>query len=398
MTLKTKLDRLRAQRGQDILIDPVSPDIAERMRRMRPRKQPRRLPVNAISDELLAVRVHGRVEAPGLIVIDRRLDLDACHGGFVLRELFATEAVLPEVEHHALHELVFMDTETTGLAGGSGTLVFLLGLARIEGHALEVRQYLLTAFAGEAAMLESAAKWLQGARAMVTFNGKSFDAPLLTSRARLAGVEDAFGALDHIDLLHTTRRAFGSRWDDCRLATVEKELLQFTRLDDLPGSEAPEAWFEWVHTGRFERLPGVAEHNYWDLVSLAALLPLLGEVHRDPRMWDADVHAFARAHIKHNRHDRARNLLEDCRDVLTEKALLELAWLYRREDDWESARDIWEPLAEQGSHEAREWLAKYYEHVAKDIRQALDHASVLPDQACHAQRRKRLEDRLAKAG
>ena len=397
MTIKNRLHQLRRQSGQDSST-PRAASIAERMGKMRVRKPPSPMEVVKISDELLAVRVGGWVEAPGLIVIEQRLSRQEQHGGFVLQQLFANDGVLPEVEGVAPESLVFMDTETTGLAGGSGTLVFLLGLARLEADALVVRQYLLTAFSGEQPMLTSASAWLADARAMVTYNGKSFDAPLLTTRARLAGVADAFGELEHIDLLHTTRRAFGSRWEDCRLATVEKELLKFTRLDDLPGAEAPEAWHEWVHLGRFDRLPGVAEHNYWDLVSLAALLPLLGEVHRNPRMWNADVLAFARAHIKSKRYEHARLLLEQCREGLCDKGLLELAWLYRRDNDWEQARTIWEPLAEAGSSEAREWLAKYYEHVAKDLKQALDHAYALPEQDCHDQRRKRLEDRLAKAG
>lgn len=405
MSLKNKLDNLLKQAGQAPKASPPPQDspaaqtsVAERIQRARAQAHVPRTPSTKMSDEALAQQLGGSCLAPGVLLLERRLSLQERHGAHVLAQLVAKPRALPEAEPHALEQLVFMDTETTGLAGGSGTLVFLLGLARVQGDQLVCRQYLLTTFAGETAMLNAAADWLVDTRAMVTFNGKSFDAPLLTTRARLAGAADVFSNLHHIDLLHPTRRAFGFRWPDCRLATVEKELLRFVRTDDLPGSEAPATWFEWVHLGRAERLPDVAEHNYWDLVSLAALLPLLGEIQHDPDTWHADVLAFARAHIKQERFEKAIYLLEKCRASLDEKGLLELAWLYRRKDEWTTAKAIWEPLAEQGSTEAREWLAKYYEHVVKDIQQALAYAYALPDRDSHRHRRERLEARLARAG
>ena len=118
----------------------------------------------------------------------------------------------------------------------------------------------------------------------------------------------------------------------------------------------------------------------------------------NPDAWNADVLAFARAHIKQERFEKAIYLLEKCRASLDDKALLELAWLYRRQEQWPTAKAIWEPLAEQGNAEAREWLAKYYEHVVKDIQQALAYAYALPDQDSHRHRRKRLEERLARVG
>ncbi len=94
--------------------------------------------------------------------------------------------------------------------------------------------------------------------AVSRFNGKSFDSPLLAARYRLGGKPDLFQPLHHVDLLHPTRRAFAGRWENCRLQTAERKLLGFTRVDDLPGAEAPEAWFHWLRLGITERLPALS--------------------------------------------------------------------------------------------------------------------------------------------
>ena len=145
---------------------------------------------------------------------------------------------------------LYLDTETTGLAGGSGTRVFLLGLARLQSGRLHSRQYLLARIGGESALLAHAAGWLRPEERLVSYNGKSFDLPLLATRYRLAGLADPFAGRDHLDLLHRVRRAYAGRWQDCRLASAERRLLGIERHDDLPGSQAPEAWLQWLRTGR----------------------------------------------------------------------------------------------------------------------------------------------------
>src|SRR5262249_57224124 len=137
-------------------------------------------------------------------------------------------------------QLVFLDTETTGLAGGTGTLAFLVGLGRIDGEVLRLRQFFLTGFRGEAALLQAAAAWSAGRQYLVTFNGKSFDAPLLTTRYRLARLPDPFADLHHVDLFHPTRRAVSRQWPDWRPQTPEKRLLGVQPGPDLPAHLLPE--------------------------------------------------------------------------------------------------------------------------------------------------------------
>src|SRR3569623_2612539 len=227
-----------------------TPDISARVARLRVNAPAR----TKISDTELAHRVGGPVVENGVVLIEQRVPLTHAHGRHLLGRI-AGPLALPAMDALEPSQLVFLDTESTGLAGGTGTVVFLLGLARIEGNALTVRQYLLTAFAGEAPLLDMAGHWLHSAQSLVTFNGKCFDVPLLSARCRLAGVTDVYTRCAHIDLLHPTRCAYGRDWGDCRLITAARRLLGFHRQDDIAGAEAPQAWLDYVHRGDTRRLP-----------------------------------------------------------------------------------------------------------------------------------------------
>jgi len=362
----SRLALLRRQAGVDAGgesgASPASSDLAERLaRQVRGRRRTR------LTDEELAAHLGGRGVSAGLIVIEQTLPADAVHGDWPLRD--AGEALT--LFGHGDRSPVFMDTETTGLTGGSGTLAFLLGLGRFVNGALQVQQYLLTGFRGEAALLRQAQDFIAGARTLVSYNGKAFDYPLLQARYRLAGLLDPFQVLSHLDLLHPTRRAFARRWPDCRLRTAEERLLGFRRVNDLPGSEAPATWFDWVRRGVTANLPRLVEHNSWDVVSLAALLPALQHSYEEPLARGADILAVVRHHREQNRERQAFDYLLAHRDRLDEPALLELARLGRRRGDWELAAAIWTTLASAGHPTALESLAKHHEHVTRNYRLAL---------------------------
>lgn len=377
----------------------VIASLAERIRRIEgsARPRPARRQASRAGAARLAELVGGQLLSPGLILTERRLPLTGRHGTFGLPGVADVVHGLPEGEVDP-RDVVFLDAETSGLSGGTGTVVFLLGLGRVEADALVVRQFLLTAFAGEPDLLTAAGEWAAGAQAMVTFNGKSFDLPLVAARCRLTGVAERFSALRQVDLLHSTRRAFATRWDDCRLGTAERRLLRFERENDLPGALAPESWFAFIRRGDATRLPRVTEHNYWDVVSLAALLPTLAHVHAEPGAWEADILAVARAHHRADEHARAFALLRDHRSMLTAEGLLELARFHRRAKEWDDARAIWESLAAHRHLEATECLAKYHEHVRRDFATALLHAERLPaGDPRHEHRRARLRAKLGRA-
>ncbi len=259
------------------VVNPALADLMGRVARLRA-SAPRRAVV--LADTGIAAAWGGRVLADGLVAVDRRYPLWHRQGAVPLSRL----AGLAQDDHGCLRwpqridpaRLVFIDTETTGLAGGSGTLAFMIGIGRLDGPVLAVTQYVLTRFAGEAAMLDRLTADIGGEATLVSYNGKSFDLPLLASRYRMSGRTAALDKAPHIDLLHAMRRRHGAQLPDCRLATAESAVLRFERRDDLPGAEAPRAWQQLLR-GDASGMAGVLRHNRDDIVSMAALLPLLAK-------------------------------------------------------------------------------------------------------------------------
>jgi len=169
--------------------------------------------------------------------------------------------------------LLHFDTETTGLAGGTGTRAFMIGAAHWEQSGrFRIRQLTITTMAAETEMLRTFAEWLRDDTVLVSYNGKSYDAPLLATRYRLARLPNPLTGLGHLDLLHPVRRRWKGVWENCRLATAERQLLGVVRDDDLPGSEAPAAWLTFLRGGPATNLRRVAHHNAQDLRSLAGVL------------------------------------------------------------------------------------------------------------------------------
>jgi uncharacterized protein YprB with RNaseH-like and TPR domain len=179
--------------------------------------------------------------------------------------------------HHA--RLLHFDTETTGLAGGTGTRAFMIGAADWHAGALRVRQLLTTTMAAEPAMLDCFAGWVDRDTTLVSYNGRCYDAPLLATRYRLARMRNPLEGLAHADLLFPVRRRFRGTWENCRLATVERRWLGVLREDDLPGSEAPRAWLDYLRGGDARDLRRVLAHNDQDVRTLGTLCLRLVALH-----------------------------------------------------------------------------------------------------------------------
>lgn len=378
MDLKRRLSTLQRQAGTALPEEPASAppfqpessSVAARLARAGASRRERN--GGALPDQEVAARLGGEVVSPGLVIVERYHALSQNHGRIPLGNLRqCCFSPLLSGEAVCADHLLFIDTETTGLAGGTGTLPFLLGLGRLESEGLRVRQFFLTGFRGEPALLDAARSWIGEAQHLVSFNGKGFDLPLLVSRYRLARMQLPFDHMGHIDLLYPTRRAFASIWPDCKLQTAEKRLLGFIREDDLPGYLVPQVWFDFVRRGAFRQVPDILEHNRWDLVSLGALLPALAELFAADVPTGADALAIARAFIREGRQEEALRRLEASVNELGVAGRLELGHLYRRMQRWEQAVPLWHALAEEGVEEAMERLAKYCEHVQRDYPAAL---------------------------
>lgn len=179
----------------------------------------------------------------------------------------------------AMEDLLLMDTETTGLAGGTGTLVFQLGVSWWRSETLVTRQYFLPGPAHEAAMLSDLADLAQDFTTVVTFNGASFDLPLLRTRALLNRLPDPFAELTSWDLLVPSRRMWSHCLPDCRQQTVEQLVCGITRgSGDIDGSRIPQTWFDFLSTGDPGELSQVLTHNHRDMVGMARILGVLGRI------------------------------------------------------------------------------------------------------------------------
>ncbi|NIR31841.1 MAG: ribonuclease H-like domain-containing protein [Gammaproteobacteria bacterium] len=411
--LRVRLARLRRETGNGSGSQPgaaPAADTCELRRRLQrvhaSSHRIRRLPTpTPLGDDALAEHLGGRVLSDGLVAVEETIPLGTAHGRGRLGHdiapalcFFGAKATSDSA--YGEDGAVFMDTETTGLSGGTGTLVFLLGLARRTPHALEITQLFLTGFRGEPAMLETAGRIVGGARVLVSYNGKSFDHPLLSDRYRLAGLPDPFAALEHIDLLHATRRAFGKQWGECTLRAAERRLLAFRREDDIPGADIPEAWFRWVRRGAAADLGRVVRHNRWDVVTLVAVLPILQRCYEAPGEDGADAYAVARHYRRCFDDRRAYAYLRAHRAHLGADGLLELARLGRRYGEGDLALAVWEELGTAGNTQALECLAKHHEHAARDPARALALTRELvarePLSAAHRHREARLRAKLSR--
>ncbi len=243
----------------------------------------------------LARRLGGMVQAPGLVYREILLSPDHRHGG---QELEAVQHIGSEPLGVAIPAVdkgwLFLDTETTGLAGGTGTLVFLFGGVQLDADGFRLRQWLLTRFGGEVALLDAVQSALQEVGMIVSFNGKSFDLPLLRTRQRMHARVLEEGHLVHLDLLHPARSAFAARWPDVRLQTAEQRLCAYQRDDDLPGAEAPLAFMRWMRSGATDALVRVMQHHRDDVLSLVTLCTALSATYRDPGRSGADEAGIVR--------------------------------------------------------------------------------------------------------
>ncbi|MBF0194861.1 MAG: ribonuclease H-like domain-containing protein [Magnetococcales bacterium] len=384
--LKSKLKLLRKQSGiQSSLEEQPSNEtktpLSQRFHRSRP-KTSNQPPINKaikISDQQIAELLNGEVKSQGLIEIKRTFPATFKHGRFELGGALTKQLPTPIKGENNFNaeKAIFLDLETTGLSGGTGTLAFLTGLGFFKDGNFQVILYLITSFAAEKSMLNAVAKIIKNQKTVVSFNGKSFDGPLLSTRFRLAGIADPLTNLNHVDLLHPARRAFRNVWPNCRLQSVEKKLMSFHRKNDLPGSEAPEVWLNLVRYGNTEKLRAVVKHNGLDILSLAAMLPALALTYKYPEKVGARVVDIAKAYQKANEPTTSFTLLKKQQNYLDRDGLIELAKQYRREKEWQKAKEIWTDLANKEDTEAILCLAKYEEHINKNFFSATNHINKL---------------------
>jgi uncharacterized protein len=305
----------------------------------------------------------------------------------------------------------FLDTETTGLAGGSGTCAFLVGIGRITPEGFRLKQYFMRDFEDEASMLAAISSDLEDAETLVTYNGKSFDVPLLETRYRMKRARTPFTWMGHLDLLFGARRLWRLRLESCKLTQLESQVLGFERDGDIPGGMIPQVYFDYLRFRSPERLKPIFEHNALDIVTLACLTAVVPRAFLDPvgnanteTRHAAEMVSLGRWLWKTERAAEAlvlfrRAIAGNLRDDLMFRTMWDMASIERKAGRFEEAVAIHLELAACGNAhraEACVELAKHYERREKDYGRALEYcelALTYDDSAELLKRRERLVKR-----
>jgi uncharacterized protein YprB with RNaseH-like and TPR domain len=304
----------------------------------------------------------------------------------------------------------FLDTETTGLAGGTGTYAFLVGVGRITPEGFRIRQFFMRDYGEEASLLWALDQHLAQFDVLVTYNGKVYDQPLLETRYRLARTRPPFDRIRHLDLLYGARRLWKLRLESCRLVDLEAQILGFEREGDLPGEMIPYVYFEYLRTREAFRLVPIFHHNAMDILTLACLTGIVPFAYRSPEQvrftHGTDFLGLARWVLKTGDAGRALVLLRravECGlpDDLLFRSLWEMAMLEKRLKNLPAALTLFEELAgcrNRYQLAALIELAKHYEHVENDYARALawtERALEIEATPELERRRERLKRRLA---
>ena len=311
------------------------------------------------------------------------------HGNQCVADFFKTSmnaiSVLSDydgMKDMALTDGLFLDTETTGLSGGTGTAAFLIGLGWFAGTSFVTHQLFMRDYGEERACLSALREIVGTKKFLVTFNGKSFDTNLLGTRFILNRLANPFPDFPHLDLLYPTRRLLSHLMENNRLITVEERILGFEREGDVSGWEIPERYFRWLRSRQPRLMADVFRHNRLDIISMAALARHMAEILTEKEIpysgGKRESLAAARLFLERRHAAEGRALLADlscaANSGVSREARRHLSLILKREDNWQEAGKIWEMMLQDNPSDcfACEELAKWYEHRLKDVGKALE--------------------------
>ena len=311
------------------------------------------------------------------------------HGSITLNFNTPIEKILQwGIQHrHAKHTLlspenfVILDTETSGLEGGTGTYAFMVGVGRLTEKGFKLTQFFMRDPGEETAMLAGIIEYLDGCQGVVTYNGKSFDIPLLKSRFTINGLESPFHEYTHLDLLHLARKLWRNRLPSRTLGSLEENILGAIRgQEEVPGWLVPQYYFDYLRSGDAGPIAGIFYHNAIDILSLTTLFKHMSILLEHPLTEDIpeglDVIALAKLFEDLGDFDTAialyeRGLNYGIPEYFYWETVKRFAQLQKRRLDWIEAISLWEKAAQNGHLDACIELAKFYEHQAREPEKAL---------------------------
>lgn len=288
---------------------------------------------------------------------------------------------IPPVNDNSLDQFCFVDIETTGLSGGAGTFAFLIGAGKYEGDSLLIRQFFLRDPSEELAHLSAFEQFLLPCCSLVTYNGKSFDAPVINSRFTIHGEHSPLTELIHIDLLHLARRLWPNRLPSRTLGNIETQILNTTRTDqDIPGWMIPQLYMDYLHFGDAFPLKQVFYHNLQDVISLSKLLNHVSNLLSEPRsnVMEYGVDLIALAKLFESIGDTSlaaelyfRGLDYEMPESIMLEAIHRLSLIHKRQQNYSEAISLWQRATRYKYIEAFVELAKYFEHHVQEYPSAL---------------------------
>lgn len=309
-----------------------------------------------------------------------------------------------------IERCLFLDTETTGLSGGVGTVAFLVGIGYVTENGFTVEQFLIKDYPSEPEMLLMLSERFRGRDIFVTFNGRTFDIPLLESRFTMCRMRERFPAeYSHLDLIYPSRACWKKRIGRCTLSDIERSVLGYRRVDDIPGKDVPALFFRFLEEKDLSILNNVLEHNRQDIYSLLRLIVRIGRVfaHPDRLEYQTDIYSMGNVLLRHGERDEARALYHIAafpsahrfafnRRHITELSLWKLYFEARRDRNYPEMKQYLDRLLRSPNCGARACVeaSKMYEHVYRDYATAADYAeraSHFPDAAKYDDTAKRLE-------
>ena len=308
------------------------------------------------------------------------------------------------------HTWAFLDTETTGLAGGSGTYAFLVGVGRIATDGFRVRQFFMRDYGEEASLLHALDEHLAQFEVLITYNGRTYDQPLLETRYRMARRHPPFDDLYHLDLLFGARRLWKLRFESCRLVELEGRILGVEREGDLPGEMIPYVYFEYLRKREIFRLVPIFHHNATDILTLACLTAIVPWAFHSPEnaqfAHGAEMVGLGRWWRQAENLENALALFRGAverglPDDLHFRTLWDIACLEKKAGNHPAAARTLRELAQSPNPwraAAFEELARHYEKRERNFAAALEmtvQALALEPSAALERRRARLEKRFA---
>ncbi|MDA3813378.1 MAG: ribonuclease H-like domain-containing protein, partial [Candidatus Cloacimonetes bacterium] len=322
--------------------------------------------------------IKGEYVAENIFLVENKFEINYMHQSNELKKYQVHPLILKYagLEKANFEDLLFIDTETTGLTGGTGTYVFLIGIGYFTSDEFILNQFFLSDLANEKELIEHFEKELDKTKIYVSFNGKSYDVPLLNTRSIFNRCKGNINAPGNIDLLHISRRFWRDKLENYSLKNIEQNILYSGREGelDIPGSAIPEAYFNYLDSRNAKVMQNVINHNKLDILSLTILLERINNILYSRNFKNVNLFEIGRMYLQNEFYEQAISIFEgilecDPANLLT---IRELSFIHKRNEDIIKASKLWLKAVKHDEYYAYIELAKWEEHRNKNYQKALE--------------------------